>query len=215
MLPKLQIALDLTDVKEACLLADQIKDAADIIEAGTVLVLACGLQCLSRLKEICPNKVILGDIRIIKAGGKLSTLAFDYGADIVTLISDATRETYTAVIKEARKRTKNILIEINESYTAEDLAFWKKQGLTHILFHRSSEVKLVEEVWDISTLHEIRELSKKGFSVYVTGGISVSEIELFRDTGVYAFIIGRSITASSNPKQAAHDYQVEIKRVFG
>lgn len=211
MKPKIQLALDLTDLNEAIRVAEEAYSEVDIIEVGTVLAIESGLDSVRKLREKIPNAKILADIRIIKAGGKLSKMAFEAGADIVTIISDATKETFEAVINEKKKFTdKDVLIEINDSYTDEMLNYWKKSGLTHIIYHRGSEITTTNDEWNEQDFNEIKRLNKEGFKVYVTGGIGLEEIKLFEKTPVECFIIGRTIAQSEDVKKKAKEFKEKI-----
>lgn len=208
MKPKIQLALDLTDLDEAIRIAQEASSEVDIIEVGTVLAIESGLESVRKIREKLPNAKILADIRIIKAGGKLSKMAFEAGADIVTIISDATEETFEAVINEKNKFTdKDVLIEINDTYTDEMLNYWKKSGLTHIIYHRGSEITATNDEWNEKDFNEIKRLYEEGFKVYVTGGIGLEEIKLFKRTPVECFIIGRTIAKSENVKEKAKEFK--------
>lgn len=215
MKPKLQLALDLTDLDKALAIAENVNDNVDILEVGTILAIESGLDSIREIRKLLPNVKILGDIRIIKAGGKLASMVYDAGADIVTIISDSTDETFEAVVKEKDKvEGREVLIEINDGYTEEQLAKWKKYGLTHLIFHRGSEITATNENWNEKDFAEIRDLHDKGFKVYVTGGIGIEEIAHFEGVPVECFIIGRTISQAENPLEAAQSFQQEITKYF-
>lgn len=215
MKPKLQLALDIEDLNKAIKIAKQTEEHVDIIEIGTVLAIEAGLSSVREIREELPNSTLLADIRIIKAGGKLAEMAYNAGADIVTIISDSTSETFEAVTKAKENgEGRQVLIEINDKYNDEDLKKWKRYNLTHLIYHRGSEITATNEEWTENDLNEIKRLSDLGFKVYVTGGIGVKEISLFEGIPVECFIIGRTIAASSDPKQAAMEFQAEINKYF-
>jgi len=62
----------------------------DIIEAGTPLIKQEGLRIISILKECFPEKLILADMKTMDAGGLEAKLAYDAGADLVTVLAVAT-----------------------------------------------------------------------------------------------------------------------------
>lgn len=215
MKPKLQLALDLTDLDQALAIAEKVNDNVDILEIGTILAIESGLDSIREIRKLLPNVKLLGDIRIIKAGGKLASMVYDAGADIVTIISDSTDETFEAVVKEKNKAEgREVLIEINDGYTEEQLAKWKEYGLTHLIFHRGSEITATSENWNEKDFAEIRDLHNKGFKVYVTGGIGIEEISYFEGVPVECFIIGRTISQADNPLEAAQSFQQEINKYF-
>lgn len=215
MKPLLQLALDVESRDIAIDLTKKVLPYVDIIEAGTILVLTQGIKIVKELKEIAGEKLLLADIRIIKAGGKLSDIAYRNGADIVTLISDASKDTVSAVALMAEKHKKSILLEVNNKINQDELLYFREQGIEQIIFHRSSEIVDQEEKWSFDVLNQIDLISKQGFKVFVTGGVKVEEISLFKNIDVYCFIIGRSITNSDNPDFMANLYRSEINKVFG
>jgi len=213
--PKLQLALDNQNLIQALAVAQKTQSQIDVIEVGTILAIENGMQSVRLMKSLFPSHIILADIRIIKAGGKLSSLAFDAGADWVTVVSDASKETVKAVAEEANKRkNKDVQIEINESITNEQADYWKSLGITQLIYHRSNEVVDKEEKWNPQVLEKISSLAKKGFNLSVTGGLSVEEIKLFKDIPVYCFIAGRKISNSDIPFQIAKEYKEEIIHIF-
>lgn len=213
--PKLQLALDIENMVPALAAAQKAAGEIDVIEAGTILMLSEGMKAVRMLKALYPNHLILSDIRIIKAGGKLAAMAYDAGADWVTVISDASRDTIEAVVSESRKRSgTDVQIEINEDYDDERLNYFLSLGITQLIYHRSSEVVENEEKWNKKTLDELKRLSDMGFCLTITGGLDISEIKLFKDIPVYCFIAGRKICNAVDPLGAAREYQKEIRRVY-
>lgn len=213
--PKLQLALDMQNMVSALNAAHKAAAEIDVIEAGTILMLSEGMKTVNILKTLYPDHFILSDIRIIKAGGKLAAMAYDAGADWVTVISDASRETIEAVVSESGKRPgTDVQIEINEDYDDERLNYFLSLGITQIIYHRSSEVVEKEEKWNKSTLAELKRLSNMGFRLSITGGLDISEIKLFKDIPVYCFIAGRKICNAEDPLAVAREYQEEIRRVY-
>lgn len=215
MIPKLQLALDLTDLDKALSIAKKVGNEVDIIEVGTVLAIESGLNSVRETRKTLPQATILADIRIIKAGGKLAKMAYDAGADIVTIMSDATKETFEAVLKQKEmEASREILIEINDTYTEDMLSQWQKYGLTHLIYHRGSEITTSNDSWSEIDFNEIKRLYDLGFKVYVTGGIGLEEIVLFEGTPVECFIIGRTIANAENPAESAREFKDKIAQYF-
>lgn len=106
MRPKIQLALDVKSLDEVIEVCDKVKDYVEIIEAGTLLCLSEGIASVKMLKERFPEKEILADIRVIKAGKVLSELAYNSGADIITLIDESTDETLDSVFKLSKEKIK-------------------------------------------------------------------------------------------------------------
>lgn len=213
--PKLQLALDMQDMVSALDAAHKAAAEIDVLEVGTILMLSEGMKTVHILKTLYPDHLILSDIRIIKAGGKLAAMAYDAGADWVSVISDASRDTLKAVVSESEKRPgRDVQIEINGNYDDERLKYFLSLGMTQMIYHRSGEVVEKEEKWSQRTLEELKRLSDMGFRLSITGGLEIWEIKLFKDIPVYCFIAGRKICNAPDPLGAARKYQEEIRRVY-
>ncbi|MBM7599102.1 3-keto-L-gulonate-6-phosphate decarboxylase [Virgibacillus halotolerans] len=214
--PKLQLALDNHDLSSSLAAAQKAQLQVDVMEVGTILAVENGINAVHIMKSLFPDHIVLADIRIIKAGGKLAKLAFESGADWVTVMSDASNETIEAVVKELKLHgNKDVQIEINQSFTSEQTEYWRSLGITQLIYHRSNEVVEKEVKWSPEVINELKNLADIGFQLSITGGLSVDEIKLFKDVPVYCFIAGRRIANSSDPFQAAKEYKEEIIRVFG
>lgn len=51
MIPKLQLALDMTDLDQSLDIANLCSDNIDIIEVGTILAIESGLNSVRKIKE--------------------------------------------------------------------------------------------------------------------------------------------------------------------
>lgn len=212
---KLQLALDNESLINSLKIAQEVNLEVDIIEVGTILAIENGMDAVRIMKSLFPNHIILADIRIIKAGGKLAKLAFDSGADWVTVMSNASMDTIEAVVKEVNsKKNKDVQIEINDSFTEKQLDEWKNLGINQLIYHRSSEVVVNEREWEDKEIENLKTLEEKGFKLNITGGLKVDDIKIFEELNINSFIVGRSITNSTEPLTSTKEYKKEIRRVF-
>ena len=144
--PKLQLALDMPDLKKAFRVTQKVSEEIDVIEAGTMLVLEEGMEAVRKLRVLYPSHLILADIRIIKAGGKLAAMAYDAGANWVTVMSDASEDTIEAVVNESiKRRGTDVQVEINVGYDDQRLSYFRSLGIRQLIYHRSSEVVIALE----------------------------------------------------------------------
>lgn len=58
---KLQIAMDFDDMEKALSVLREIADKVDIIECGTDMLIRFGIEAVSRLKNLYPDKLVLCD----------------------------------------------------------------------------------------------------------------------------------------------------------
>jgi 3-hexulose-6-phosphate synthase len=109
---KLQLALDMVDLNEALYCIEETKSSIDIIEVGTPLALECGVRAISHIKDKYPGMDLLADFKIMDAGNYEASIAFDAGADIVTVLGAASDLTIAGAVSAARKFQKKIMVDL-------------------------------------------------------------------------------------------------------
>lgn len=208
--PLLQIALDNTTLSGALKSAKAVGNEVDIIEAGTILCLAEGMEAVRCLRALYPDKIILADTKCADAGGTVAKMCADAGADWMTVICSATIPTMKAALKEV----KELQVELYGDWTFEHAKAWKEAGITQAVYHQSRDALLSGETWSDSDLNKIKKLTGMGFKVSVTGGLEIETLKLFKDIDVFTFIAGRSIRDAENPDKAAKRFKEEISKYW-
>lgn len=211
MLPKLQIALDNTTLSDALRSAKQVADEVDIIEAGTILCLAEGMEAVRCLRALYPDKIILADTKCADAGATVARNCADAGADWMTVICSAAIPTMTAAAREL----KDVQIELYGDWTFDHAAQWQAAGLQQVVYHQSRDALLSGQSWGDADLEKIRRLAQMGFLVSVTGGLELDTLAMFAGIDVYTFIAGRGIRDAADPAAAAREFKAEISRIWG
>ena len=209
--PLLQIALDNNTLSDAIRSISQVGHEVDVIEAGTILCLAEGMEAVRCLRALYPNKTILADTKCADAGGTVAKNCADAGADWMTVICSATIPTMKAALKEV----KDLQVELYGDWTFEHAKQWKEAGLSQVVYHQSRDALLARETWGVKDLTKIKKLVEMGFKVSVTGGLEKETLKLFKGIDVYTFIAGRGIREASDPAQAAREFKEEIDKYWG
>lgn len=213
--PKLQLALDTTDLNSALGPLQKAARWIDVIEVGTILCLAEGMHAVRTIRTLFPEKTILADVRIAEAGGLISNLAFEAGADWVSVVSGATLTTVEVVVSEARKHRGEVQIELFDGWSLQDARRWRDIGVEQVITHRSRDAESRGELtWSKKDFDEIRSLAELGFKVTVTGGIGMKDIPLFAGVPVFVFIVGRGIYKAEDPALAAKSFREAIESSF-
>ena len=215
--PLLQIALDTFDLPSALGPLQKAHPHIDVIEVGTILCLAEGMHAVRIIRSLFPQKTILADVRIAEAGSIISKMAFEAGADWVSVVSGAAPDTAEVVLKEARRRglENDVQIELSDGWTWEMARKWADMGIQQVIFKRSRDAEAKGALtWTPEDFDQIHRLASMGFKVTVTGGVNPADIPLFAGVPVYIFIAGRAILKAVDPAAAAKAFQDAMAKTF-
>lgn len=213
--PMLQLALDTFDLPSALAPMQLASTHIDVVEAGTILCYAEGMHAVRALRALYPDKIVLADVRIAEAGSIIAKLAFDAGADWVTVVSGATPATMEVVLKEARSRERDVQLELIDGWTWEQAADWRALGIEQVIAHRSRDGEALGDLsWKPADFDEMRRLADLGFKVTVAGGVEVGDLPLFTDVPIHVFTVGRAIRSADDPKAAAAAFQEAISATY-
>ncbi len=209
--PLLQIALDYISLPKALVMASLVAPEVDIIEIGTPLCKAAGLEAIRSIREICPDKLILADLKTPDVGGLEATMAFDAGADMMTVIGGAAMATVEQALGVARKRGKEMLMELTGVRDILARATeWRKIGVERIVYHREWDAQSAGREWTEADKDIIRKLIDMGYKVTITGGMTLDLLPFFADLPVSVLICGRGIREDANPRAAAHQMRMAL-----
>lgn len=214
--PRLQIALDTLDLPAALGPLQKAAGHVDVIECGTILVLCEGYHAVRAIRALFPDKRILADVRIAEAGAKISRLAFEAGADLVSCVAGASLTTIQQVCRVAAEFGAEVQVELaDEWYDVERARAWRAAGVQHVIVKRSRDREAAGDLsWKPDDLARIDELASLGFTVTITGGISPKDLPTFAGHPVGIVIAGRSIVEADDPAAAARELKGTIERVW-
>ncbi|CAM3502706.1 3-keto-L-gulonate-6-phosphate decarboxylase SgbH [Vibrio aerogenes CECT 7868] len=209
--PLLQLALDSSGLETALLHASRVADHVDVIEAGTVLAFAQGMNAVRELRARYPSHRLVCDMKLLDAGEVLAAGAFSAGADWITVGAAAHIETISAAHRVATQMGGEVQIELFGHWTLEDARLWIRHGINQVIYHRSRDAQAAGVCWGEKDLTLMKALSDLGMRVSVTGGIVPDDVHLFREIDVQAFIAGRALTGD-NGVQMAEAFHAAIER---
>ena len=208
---KLQLALDVKTTSEALTALEAAASDIDVIEVGTILCLSAGMEAVRCIRAAYPRRTVLADVRIAEAGALIANLAFDAGADWVSVVSGAARSTVAAVAKIAQQRDRDVQIELSEGWTWEYVDYARSCGISQFIIHRSRDAEENGQLeWSGKDLDAIAELHRRGGRVSVTGGLKPAEIGTFISSPVEIFIAGRGIYGADQPHAVAKTYRAAV-----
>ncbi|CAI1508960.1 3-keto-L-gulonate-6-phosphate decarboxylase UlaD [Serratia proteamaculans] len=212
--PRLQLALDHTRLDAALQTAERLQPHVDIIEAGTILCISAGIQAVSALRERCPQHTLVADLKVADAGGTLAQQAFSHGANWMTVICAAPLTTMASALEVAQQHQGEIQIELFGRWTLDDARQWRELGIRQAIYHRGRDAQASGQTWSQQDLDLMKALSDLGIELSVTGGITPTDLPLFKDIAVTAFIVGRALAEAADPLAAAGQFRTVIDDIW-
>jgi 3-dehydro-L-gulonate-6-phosphate decarboxylase len=215
--PQLQVAMDYISLPKALVMTALVAPEVDIIEIGTPLCKAAGLNAIRAIREICPDKLILADFKTPDVGGLEAAMAFDAGADMMTVIGGAALATVEQALAVARERGKEMLMELTGVRDNEILnraTEWRQIGIDRLVYHREWDAQSAGRMWAESDKVTIRKLIDMGFRVTVTGGMTMELLPFFSDLPVSVLICGRGIREAADPRAAARQMRQALNELW-
>ncbi|ARQ35356.1 3-keto-L-gulonate-6-phosphate decarboxylase UlaD [Mycoplasmoides pneumoniae] len=215
-LPLIQIALDNLSLASALNDLAKVGDAVDVIEVGTILLTTEGVNAVKEIAKRYPHKLIVADGKIADAGKVFSQMFFDAGAHFTTVICAAELPTVKDVVTVGNSYTpiKETQVEMTSNFTWEQVTQWKQVGVQQVVWHRSRDAQAAGVNWSDKDLQAVKRLADLGFKVTVTGGITLNDIQLFKDIPIYIFIAGRTIRDASDPLQTVQQFKDEFHKYW-
>jgi len=215
-IPLLQVALDYISLPSALAMALQVAPEVDIIEIGTPLCKAAGMEAVRAVREVCPDKLILADVKSPDVGGLEAQMAFDAGADMMTVIGGAPMATVEAALEVSKQRGKEMLMELTGVRDIIARAReWRQVGVERLVYHRGWDEQAANREWGEEDLVTIRQIIDLGFKTTVTGGITVDRLPFFQGLPVSIIIAGRAIHQADDPLASARQFRSTIARLWG
>ncbi len=216
-IPIIQLALDYVSLPPALAMAQLVRNEVEAIEVGTPLCKAEGMKAVSAIRELCPDNIIMADVKSPDVGGLEAKICFDAGADWMTVLGAAPLETVELALKEARSRPgKEMLIELTGIRDILARAReWRAIGVDRMVYHRGWDEGNISRTWDAHDRATIEELVRMGFKISVAGGLDLDTIAFFQGIDISVFIIGRAIRETPDPAATARRFRSVINQYWG
>ena len=139
---QIQLALDFGSLNENIEIAREVKSQIDIIEIGTPLIYRYGVGAVTAMRQHFPDHIILFDGKIVDAGGEEAEIAFEAGADIVTVLATADDQTILGAVREAKKYNKKVYVDlIGEKNIAARAKEVMQLGIQYIGIHTAHDTQ--------------------------------------------------------------------------
>ncbi|MBI2675624.1 MAG: orotidine 5'-phosphate decarboxylase [Candidatus Aenigmarchaeota archaeon] len=200
---KVQLALDFLTIADALKIAEKAAEYADFIEAGTPLIKAEGLSVVRRLKERFPDKIIVADMKTMDTGFLEAEIAFKAGADAVSVLGAADRETIKGASEAAKKYGKILMVD---SIGIDDISALAEKIMDihadYLVLHTGIDQQHAGKS-AFSVLAKIKD-KRLNSKIALCGGLNSYSIKKLPPVPkVDLLVIGGAITRSSDPQKAA------------
>lgn len=207
---KLQVAIDTLTVEQAIELVEETEGVVDIIEVGTPLIIQDGMRSIRVLSDIFTDIPVLADTKIMDAGELEATIAFDDGADIVTVLGVAYNETILGVLKAAKHYGKEVMVDMIGVQDIKTRAIeLDEMGVDYICVHTAFDIQN-QQASPLEELLVVQSVVKKAKTA-IAGGINFNNIEDIAFHRPDVIIVGGTISNAPDPKEAAR----QLKERFG
>ncbi|WP_309235504.1 3-hexulose-6-phosphate synthase [Amycolatopsis sp. SID8362] len=208
---QLQVALDVLDLPSALTLANQVADHVDILELGTPLVKAAGIAAVSAIKAAHPDKLVFADLKTADAGELEAGLAFEAGADLVTVMGTVDDDTIRGAVAAGRKYGKQVVADMigvtdNRVARIREVA---KLGVSFVEIHAGLDEQ-ARPGYSIQQLLDDGRLAGVPFSI--AGGVKADTIGAVREAGAVVAVAGGAIYNATDPGAAAAELKKHATR---
>jgi len=208
---KLQVAIDLLSTADALTLLNKVSEYVDVIELGTPLIKQQGLSVVTNVKAAYPDKLVFADMKTMDAGELEANLAFEAGADIMTVLASAGDSTIAGAVKAGKAHGKSVVADmIGVADKPKRLKELAALGVSWVELHAGLDEQ-AEAGYSIEKLLEAGRSSDVAFSI--AGGINSDRIEQVEASGATIAVAGAAIYGAADPAAAAKGLRAKIQKL--
>lgn len=206
---KLQLAIDELTLTEALEVLKDIHPYIDIVEVGTPFLIDAGREAVRQIKATYPQLEVLCDAKIMDAGAYEAQLAYDAGADYVTVLGITDDLTIKGCVEQAQKQVRQVMVDLIcvENF-AKRVPIIEAFGVDIIAVHTGAD----QQQAGITPLEDLKELKQytKDVQVAVAGGINAETIGDYVALDPDIVIVGSGILKADDPVAAAKEMKAAL-----
>ena len=197
---KLQISFDMSDLKQAIDVAKKVKDYADILEVGTILIHKYGIKAVEKFTQKFPDKDVLADTKIIDRGKDITTIYAESKVKWLTVMAGTSKNVIHRVCSKAETYDIKVMLDIIDSGSPGQSALEAKSlGVDAILFHEAYDTS--ESLVFLDKLDMVK--GNTDLPIFISAKINRDNVAQIIETKPYGIVIGKSITDAPDPKAEA------------
>lgn len=199
---RLQLALDELTLDEALGIVSELRDLIDIVEVGTPLVIREGLAAVAAVRKRFAETTVLADLKIMDGGSYESRIAFEAGADIVSVLALAHEVTIQAAVEQAVAHDGKIMMDlIGTDDTAAGVVRAEELGADWVCVHTAADLTGKQSL-DSRSLQEAVAAARR-CRVAVAGGINLDTVAQLARYKPATLVVGSAIVKSRDRRQMA------------
>jgi 3-hexulose-6-phosphate synthase/6-phospho-3-hexuloisomerase len=209
--PVIQLAMDYASVSEA-LKMGKIGVAAgfDWIEAGTPLIVACGIPAIGELARAFPDHPVLADYKTMDSGGKNVERTLEQGGKLMTVCANAPDETILAAISAGKKTGIGVVLDTigvtDQASRARQCAAW---GADLVYLHYGADQRRVVPSKD--STQWIEQVQAAVSAPIGCGCFGVDDAVRAARQGVECLVVGHPLISGENPSRALREFVREVR----
>jgi 3-hexulose-6-phosphate synthase len=209
--PLIQIALDFLTIEQAIANARLgIQAGVDILEVGTPLIVAQGVNTIGQLKRAFPDYPVLADYKTMDSGGKNVMHTHAQGGQYMTVCGNAPDETVRAAVAASKETGVKVVLDLIGCKTvAQRAAQCEEWGVDMLYLHYGADQRRADASRDSTQwLAEVMKTVKIPVGVGTFG----AEDAVRAVAGEAALVaIGHPVISAEDPLAALTDYVRQVR----
>lgn len=207
---KIQLAIDDLTLEEAITLVTAIEKEIDVIEIGTPLVYKEGMRAVATMKKRFPQKEVLADLKIMDAGYYEARMAFQAGADYVTVLGVTDDLTIEGCLQAGKEMGKQVVVDmICVKELEKRIERLETLGVSMLAVHVGTDQQ-AEGRRPIDDLKLMKRYCGQA-EISVAGGLSLDTVSEYAQLQPQILIVGGGLTHAKDPGETAKGIRKKIK----